>query len=135
MFWRTMKGKKGKPIPSEVRAQVMAALLTGQGVCEVARSFQLPDSTVSRIKKTIDPKQLADVGRQLEEKKRFDFQARMLEFLDDNLKTLQAIAKEAARPEYIQKQPASELAVLYGVIADKSFRIAGALEPAEPSAH
>ena len=34
----------------EVRGQVMAALLTGQGVGQVAERYKLPKSTVSRWK-------------------------------------------------------------------------------------
>jgi len=124
-----MAGQRGKRIPDHTREVVIAALLTGQGITEVAQQYKLPKSSVSRIKKEIDVELLEQVGT----KKNFDFNGAIIDFLKENLETLTAIARETRRPEYIKDQPASEVATLYGVIADKSFRIISALEPAEPN--
>lgn len=105
----------------------MAALLAGQGVMEVAKQYKLPQSSVSRIKQEIDIQKLDEVGF----KKEFDLNASIIGFLKENLETLTAIARETRKPEYIKEQPASEIATLYGVIADKSFRILSALEPTD----
>ena len=55
----------------------------------------------------------------------------LVEVLTANLKALKAQAEVAGSADYVRKQPANGLAVLYGVIADKMMRILSALEPAE----
>lgn len=47
--------QQGKQLTDDVRAAVMAALLAGQGVCEVARQFKVSKSTVSEMRKEISP--------------------------------------------------------------------------------
>lgn len=118
---------KGKRVGDEIQAQVMAALLAGQGVSEVAREFKLAKSTVSNWKKVLEAK----IG-QLEPKKVDDIEGLLIGYLKQNLTTL-AVQSEFFRDRtWLQKQPASELAVLHGVIADKTFRIVGALESIQP---
>ncbi len=48
-------------------------------------------------------------------------------YLEANLQALTAQAYVASDPEYINKQPAESLAVLHGVMADKSVRLLEAL--------
>jgi transposase-like protein len=109
---------KGKAHTDEIRAQAQAALLAGQGVSEVAKQYQLPHSTVSRLKTALGQK-LDEVGR----KKVRDFGEMLGTYLEANLKALTAQALVASDPKYIQKQPASELATLHGVMADKGIRL------------
>lgn len=45
------------------------------------------------------------------------------------LNAQQVILQTISDPRYIKSQPSNELAVLYGVIADKGFRILEALAP------
>lgn len=118
---------KGQSHSDETRAAVMAALLTGQGVSEVARGLNLPKATVSRIKNEISSERLEQVGTQREERL-IDL---VMDYVSTNLRTLKAQSIEAGRAGYIQKQTASELAVLHGVLADKTVRILAALEPIE----
>lgn len=94
----------------------MAALLTGQGVNEVARDQEVSAGAVSKLKQTLE---------QYEHKK--DIQELVMEVLRENLNATKAIAREASKPDYIKEQDASEVAVLFGVISDKSFRILSAL--------
>jgi transposase-like protein len=53
-------------------------------------------------------------------------------YLEANLQALTAQAYVASQPEYIERQPAEGLAVLHGVMADKSIRL---LEALHTSAH
>jgi transposase-like protein len=48
-------------------------------------------------------------------------------YLEANLQALTAQAYVASDPQYIEKQPAESLAVLHGVMADKSIRLLEAL--------
>jgi transposase-like protein len=108
----------------ETRAAIMAALLAGQGVVETAKEFKVPKQTVSDMKAKLDER-LGQSGLKK------DIATQVLELLEIKLNALKAIAQSISRSEYIQKQPASEVAVLYGVLADKAFRILSALEPDE----
>ena len=105
----------------ETKAAIMAALLAGQGVTEVSNEFKVPKATVSRMKAALDAR-MEQTGLKK------DIGTQVLELLGVKLNALKTIAESASRPEYIEKQPASEVAVLYGVLADKAFRILSALE-------
>ena len=59
----------------------MAALLTGQGVCEVAAQLKVSEATVSRIKARIPPDQL----KELERKKGEDFTDLLADYLREPL--------------------------------------------------
>lgn len=117
---------KGKAHGDEVKAAVMAALLTGQGVSEIAAQFDLPESSVRNWKKALGPEKLAEISG----KKSEQIEELLFGYLTANLTALRAQANEVAKPEYIKKQPASEIATLHGVMADKAFRILEAAERA-----
>lgn len=116
---------RGKKHSDEVRAQVMAALLAGQGVSEVATQYEIPDSTVSDLRKALE----AEFG-ELRTKKGKEIEELLFGYLKSNLVALDAQAKVVSEREYIIKQPADSLAVLHGVMADKSIRLLEAIERA-----
>lgn len=132
MTFRALRGAffndmaRGKRINDETRAAIMAALMSGQGVEKVASEYGVATGTVSNLKKLALPF-LQENEATLKQKR--DISGSVLDVLQSQLNALQSIAIEISRPEYLQKQDASEVAVLYGVIADKAFRIASALEP------
>lgn len=111
----------------QIKAQVMGALLAGQGVAEVAKQFGLDKSVVSRWSKKIPLQKLQQIATQ----KQQNFEELILEYVGSAVRALQAQVEEASRPEYIKKQSASELATLHGIVADKLFRILSALEPVQ----
>jgi len=51
-------------------------------------------------------------------------------YLEANLQALTAQAYVASQPDYIERQPADGLAILHGVMADKSVRLLEALHSA-----
>lgn len=110
---------RGKKHSDEVQAQAMAALLAGQGVNEVAAAYSLPESTVREWKKGIPDEQFALVrakkGERIEEL--------LFDYLTSILATLKKQAEIVGEREYVTKQPAGELAVLHGVMADKGIRL------------
>jgi transposase-like protein len=117
---------RGKAHSDEVRAQVMAALLAGQGVNEVAQTYNLPKQTVSRMKAGLSDADLGQVGTKKSER----IEALLYDYLTANLSTLRKQTEVAGDTEYLKKQPASELATLHGVMADKAIRILEAAERA-----
>lgn len=110
------KGRKHTP---ETEAAVMAALLSGQGVNEVARQYSLSPSVVSRIKSSIDSEKLEQAGMQKKE--------RLVDLIEGHLmaslKAAIALAEQANDGAWRNKQSASDIAVFYGVISDKAFKL------------
>lgn len=114
---------RGRKHSDEIQVQVMAALLAGQGVMEVAREYNLPEST---IREWVD----SDTVAQVRAKKGEEIEQRLFEYLVANLTALKKQAEAVSETEYIQRQPAGEIAVLHGVMADKSIRLLEAIERA-----
>lgn len=117
---------RGKRHSDEIRAQVMASLLAGQGVSEVASQYNLDISVVSRWKAAIPDDQL----QVLASKKGEQIETLLFDYLVTTLQSLKNQAEIAGEREYITKQPAGEFAVLHGVMADKSIRLLEAAERA-----
>jgi transposase-like protein len=114
---------RGKAHSDETRAAVMAALLAGQSVSEVAQEFSVDPSLISRWKKALPLEQLHKVAQQ----KGHRIEDLTFGYLGSLLKSLTNQADVVGGKEYILKQPASEIAVLHGVMADKAFRLLSAL--------
>src|SRR5215210_3098727 len=117
---------RGKRHSDDVQSQVMAALLAGQGVMETATQYDLPESTIREWRSALSSEQFAELrakkGEQIEEL--------LFGYLTANLKALKAQADVTSEREYIIEQSASDLAVLHGVMADKSVRLLEAIERA-----
>lgn len=118
---------RGKRHSDELRAAVMASLIAGQGVAEVATAYHIDESVVSRWRKRL----VASGLQELQPKTRDELETLLMDYVCQALKTLKVQSEVAGTPDYVKKQPASELAVLHGVMADKAVRILAALEPTE----
>jgi hypothetical protein len=101
---------------------VLVDLLTGHGVCGVAVRHGLSKSVVSRWKAEIPAVELEQVGT----KKREQFADAVSGCVTANLESLTAQARAASDPDWIRQQSAKDLAMLHGVMFDKSLRILGA---------
>lgn len=110
---------KGKAHSDEIRAKVVAALLAGCGVMEIAREMNLPHNTISQYRSKIPENQLDELRR----KKGARIDDLVYDYLVQNLETLRAQSKIVSDESYIHKQPAGEMATLHGVIADKTVRL------------
>lgn len=126
---------RGKRHSEDVRAQVMASLLAGQGVTEVASQYNLDVSVVSRWRSSIPSDQLQVIAS----KKGDRIEHLLFEYLTETLVTLKEQTILARERDYVTKQPAGELAVLHGVMADKAVRLleaahrATAIQQEQPS--
>jgi transposase-like protein len=121
---------QGKETSETVKAAVMAALLAGQGVNEVARAFQVPKATVSRIKKQIPAEKL----EQLETQKTEDYAALLDCYIKETLTTLATQAQHFRDKQWLNRQSAENLAVLHGVTCDKAIRLLEAIQAANEQA-
>lgn len=115
-----------KACSPETKAAVLAALLAGQGVNEVATQYHIDKATVSRWKKTIPSEQLQQVAT----KKAEDFGDLLANYLRETLTTLTAQAVYFRDETWLSKQPAADVAVLHGVQTDKAIRLLEAIERA-----
>jgi transposase-like protein len=122
----TRSPHKGKAHDDSTRAAVMAALLAGQGVSEVARQFKLSKSVVSRMKSEISKGELEQVGT----KKQIEFGEKLGDYLSKTLDALAVQAELFGDETYLRGQPVSDLAVLHGIQADKAVRLLEAIERA-----
>lgn len=108
----------------EVKAAAMAALLAGQSISAVARDYKIPKGTVSGWKK-----QASENSNNSTQKK--EIGALLLDYLQTNLKTLKKQSEVFSNEKWLKQQHASELAVLHGVLADKTIRLLEALASQE----
>lgn len=120
------------PYSAELKAAILAARLAGASVADVARTYQVSESTVKRWQRAA--RQLGvtpGVTPQNTEALHADLGEALGGLVLENLATLRAIAVGARAPAYLRAQPADDLAVLYGVIADKTIRVLEAFQRAE----
>src|SRR5690242_1280588 len=108
-----------KAINPETKAAVLAALLAGQGVNEVATYYSIDKATVSRWKKAIPEGQLQQIATEKRERLVDLIEAH----LTASLKGATAAAGQVHDDDWRFRQSAENLAVFYGVLTDKSIRL------------
>ena len=112
----------------ETRAAVLAALLAGQGVSEVARQYHLSTGLVSNWKKAfLTSEQL----EQIKAKSNDDFSSLLADYLREALVTLKVQVEFFRDNAWLRKQSAHEVAVLHGVTTDKAIRLLEAAQAAD----
>jgi transposase-like protein len=114
---------RGKAHSPEVKAAVVAALLAGQGVTEVASQYHLDNSVVSRWKSNLGPEM-----QEVATKKRNEIDELLTNYLRETLVTLQVQQLHFRDKDWLAKQDASDLAILHGVSTDKAIRLLEAAE-------
>ena len=102
---------------AEVKAAVMAALLTGQTVSWVAKEYKIPRSTIRSWKYRI-----GGVAKSSPQKKQA-IGDKLIELIHVQLDTLKKQYTVMADPAWIKQQSAADMAVLTGVTLDKNIRI------------
>lgn len=100
----------------EVKAAVMAAVLQGQSINSVAREYNIPPATVSSWNSR-------GIANEAIQKKHNRIAGLLESYLETNLETLQVQAEFFKTKKWLEKQSASENAVLHGVMADKAIRL------------
>src|SRR5688572_606287 len=113
---------RGKKLDEDLQAKVIASLMAGSTVTEVAKALDLPHTTVSEYRKTIPE----DVFVEIRRKKGERLDDLVYQCLIRNLETMAQQSEIVSEREYVIKQPAGELATLYGVMADKTIRLLAA---------
>jgi transposase-like protein len=101
----------------ETKAQVMAALLTGQSIGSVARQYSIPKGTISNWRN----REALGVSKNGTQKASLD--EALSAYVHASLITLTKQVELFRDESWLKKQPASEVAVLHGVLADKAIRL------------
>lgn len=117
---------RGQKYPADVKGAVMAALLAGQAVDEVAKAYNIPYRTVYEWQNSLTE----DEFRQVQNKKRDEIGALLMGYLRETLITLKAQAIYFRNETWLSKQSAADVAVLHGVACDKGIRLLEAIERA-----
>jgi transposase-like protein len=111
--------KRAPSYSPEAKARAIAALLVGGRPRVVAREHGIPESTVTTWRHRLK------TGKLRHEKKgghRSDFGELLMECLEASLRSSIAQARQMQDPEWIRRQPAGELAVLFGIVFDGTLR-------------
>lgn len=106
----------------EIKAQVIAALLDGQSIRQVAQQYSIPKTTVQNWKKEAQNPKYGTQKKEVSEL--------LLDYLKANLEALRAQAEVFKDRAWLEKQSASEVAVLHGVMTDKAIRLLEAMSKA-----
>jgi transposase-like protein len=107
----------------ETKAAVMAALLAGQSVSSAAQEYKIPKGTVSDWRRAATAKIMPEGVVEEPTQKGTSLDQLLLSYVETNLETLRAQSEFFRGQQWLSRQQASELAVLHGVIADKTIRI------------
>lgn len=102
----------------EIRAAVLAALLAGQSVSQVAKEYSLPRGTVSAWRK----RAVANGATQKE-----SIGELLVQLVEKNIRGLISAADVLHDPEWIRKQNAAELGTFIGITHDKVVRMLEAM--------
>jgi len=114
-----------KTYDPEVKAQVMAILLTGQSVSSIAKEYNLPKGTVSSWRKQAERDALGVESKSTQKSR--EMGELILQYLEANLDALRMQAIAFQNPEWLHKQNAADAAVLHGVMTDKAVRLLEAM--------
>lgn len=109
---------------NETKAAVLAALMTGQSVSSVAKEYRIPKGTVSSWWSRSGG--VAELATQ----KEGAIGDLLLDYLQENLKALRFQAVKFQDQTWLNRQSASDAAVLHGVMTDKAVRLIEAMSNA-----
>lgn len=107
----------------DTKAAVMAALLEGQSIRQVADEYDIPRGTVGNWARKARNQGVSGVS----DTKKEEIGDLLVEYLQENMKALRTQAEQFSDEEWLEKQSASEAATLHGVMTDKAVRLLEAL--------
>lgn len=100
----------------EARTKALAALLTGERVCVVAREYGIPEGTVKCWRY-----QLRSGRMQPEKKGRIG--DLLLEHTRATLRSLIAQSEDISEPSGLRQMGAGELGIFFGTLFDRTMRV------------
>jgi transposase-like protein len=131
---------RGVPHSPELRAQAVAAVLAGGALAEVARRYGVSKGTLGNWLAKQEVGTVGTIGtdnaRAREEPARGPeaLEDLIFDLVTEHLVTLRAGLQATARPEWLEKQSAADLAELVRTQRDTLLRLLAGFRPAEPAA-
>lgn len=119
-----MNGRHYRP---ETKAAVLAALLEGQSVHDIAAEYKVPVGTVKSWKS----RELKETVATIATETKADIGELLVQYMRESLKTLVAQLEVFRDAKWLRQQSAADVAVLHGVQTDKMMRLLEALNRAE----
>ena len=116
---------RGQPHSRATKAAALAALAIGESVRRVARRLGISRTTATRWR---DAAGLHETIAVVHEKKGAIGEP-VSRYLEDSIETLDGQVREMRDPVWLQQQSAAALAMLHGVLFDKTARMLAALQP------
>ena len=116
---------RGQPHSPETKASALAALATGESVSSVARRLGISRATATMWR---DAGGLNATTGVVHEKKAA-IGEQLYHYLEDSIETLDQQVCCMRDEAWIKQQSAAGLAMLHGVLFDKMWRLAAALQP------
>lgn len=131
------RGASPRTYSADTKAAVMAALLGGQSVPQAAAAYRIPLGTVKMWSASLAEQRAelaAGAASQPEPTPKNRIGELLVAYLEANLRALAAQADVFTDRAWLEKQSASDAAVLHGVMTDKAVRLLEALGgPREPA--
>jgi transposase-like protein len=118
---------KRRDYDAATKSACLAALLAGQGTTEVAKAYKVPEGTVKSWRARMKDATGASTFASVASEKREQIGELLIDYLHANLSTLRAQLIVFGDPAWLKLQNAADVAVLHGVMTDKSIRLLEAL--------
>ena len=112
------------PYSDEFKAQVMADLALKMPLREAAVKWDVSVPTLRSWKNLGHSVQVTVSGENA-----VNLGELTANYLDKALRGMAAIAEQALDPEWRKRQDADKLGIFFGILADKTIRVAQAVEP------
>ena len=109
---------RGKRLPDESRAAVIAGLTAGKTIHEVAAETGVAVGTVGRMRGEL-PVEL----KKVEEGRQVRIGDMIAQHLATQLESLDAYARHTSRPEYVLAQSGGDIAALHGAVSSHAWRL------------
>jgi hypothetical protein len=119
---------RGVAHPDELRAAVIAAVLAGASLAQAAAQFSVDKSLVSRWVQAAGLQPVATAQRARDPETIAEL---ILDLIATHVTTISAQLQASARPEWLEKQSAADLAQLVAVERDTTLRLLAGLRPVE----
>lgn len=116
----------------EVKAEVMAALLSGQSASSIAKEFGIPRGTVAAWQARKAQPIFDSVATDAAQKRQDQINGLVLDLVVAQLRSQIALAEHAGDKKWLFLQDASAVAMLQGVGNDKIFRLLQELDRERP---
>jgi transposase-like protein len=112
-------------ITESMKADIIAGLLVGLGVCELSRRHSIAKSAVSKIKSELDEDQKALIPQNAVDR----IEDLLITSLKEHLKAIETIARVGQDETYIRSQSAGQIADFHSQLTNWSVQLLSAANP------